>query len=153
MVVDDEPAKCLGKSTQYTNTKMNDVQIVKAVRHWDGSVIDLNKIVRIGKPVLYRAGFGHMCKASLSVAIDIIDSRDSLIITTDITNETSSYDRNNPPNFTDVHEMRDIYWKCVDGKWKIHPVDDEIQCYIDFKCTVDKLIEIWGGDSQKVLEL
>lgn len=122
---------------------MEHVKVVKAASLWDGSIIDLNKIVRVGNPTLFRAGFGYMAEAKLSVKIDIQGST-PIIISEQTDNEHSTRDMNALPNYnSSILPSRDIYWKCADGQWKINPPDEEIACYAKFKSKVDELIDLW----------
>jgi hypothetical protein len=114
---------------------------------WDGSLIDLSKIARIGKPELIGAGHSVMRNAHLQVTIDL--STGNTIVIKEYFNSpfgVYTFYREDGATRTNVP-----LWYCTDGK---HRTLDEcyhdmtlIKVYADFKKKVDELVDVWkaGG--------
>ena len=110
------------------------------VRIWNGTLIDVNKIVSISRPTLYRAYNSAMAKANVSVVI--YGDGNTPITITEYACELS-YER--PFKFRDDFgkDLFEAHWKTITGEWKVRATDDEIVFYADFKRKVDILVDYW----------
>jgi len=109
------------------------------VRIWNGTLIDVNKIVSISRPTLYRAYNSAMAKSNVSVVI--YGDGNTPITITEYAFELS-YDKR-PYKFIDDFDLFEAHWKTVTGEWKANAIDDEIVFYADFKRKVDILVDYW----------
>lgn len=127
-------------NTRMMTMKTSDVLIHEpnVVRIWNGSLIDVSKIISISRPNLYRAYYGSMSNASVSVNIYTTDGKSPIVI--------SEYPDNYSEYKLDADKM--LLWKTVSGGWVYNPPDDEIAFYARFKRKVDVLIDYWTNHKE-----
>jgi hypothetical protein len=112
------------------------------VRIWNGSLIDVNKIVSISRPSLYRAYNGAMADVHVSVVV----YADSDILIKEYPSPYISVYR----YYDELGNSSHAHWKTITGEWKSNPTDDEIEFYTEFKRKVDILVAFWTKNKEIV---
>lgn len=122
-------------------------QEVACVRLWDGSVVDMNNILRISLPYVHKAGYGSMAEAHVGCIIYSIKGKDICIrefISSDDYSFTDKYYRCVPRKPDATWNDKIVEWLCTDGSWSSNAKDSDLKVYADFKEKIDAFIAFWN---------
>lgn len=121
-------------------------QEVACVRLWDGSVVDMNNILRISLPYIHTASYGSLAEAYVGCTIYSKTGKDICIrefISSD-DSFTDKYYRCVPSKIDAKWNDKIVEWLCTDGSWSSNAKDSDLKVYADFKEKIDTFIAFWN---------